>query len=102
LSSTKPFPVRFDTIESKALDIVGAKTGLSRTDLIRRSVRLASQYIQDHGVEKFILATADSRLAEMPETPEQTFRPIAKPKPVSYRKATSKKNQKSGGGTMAA
>jgi hypothetical protein len=38
----------------------------------------------------------------MPESPEQTFRPIAKPKPVSYRKATSKKNQKSGGGTMAA
>ena len=54
--STKPIPTRFREREMAFLHLLHNKTGLSISELVRRSVRLLSREMQRPNAERMILS----------------------------------------------
>lgn len=55
---TSPIPTRFDDPESDFLSDAAARTGISRSELVRRSVRLLRAKFQKEGSLGFLLELA--------------------------------------------
>jgi hypothetical protein len=57
-TKTSPIPTRFDDPESDFLTEAAARTGISRSELVRRSVRLLRSKCKQEGSLGFLLELA--------------------------------------------
>lgn len=64
MSLSAAIPTRFDPAEENAITALKAQSGLSKSEIIRRAVRLLAKRYQEVGSVGFILDELAPRLAE--------------------------------------
>ena len=75
-----PIPIRFDPPSEFMIEALARRTGFSKSEIIRRCVRIARIEMAERGPSIFY---------ELPETPSQ----MPKRKPVNYAKRTKRRKK---------